>query len=84
MSIKNLTQYETYCSFCKNNRSIIGARYVRLANGRAIIKGKCSGCGLELLKANIMPKSSALKSLIKKNRRRGKEIWPIPQEKIKR
>ncbi len=74
MSVKNVTQYETYCTLCKNNRPIMGARYVRLANGRAIIKGKCSGCGVELLKSNIMPKSSALKSLIKKNRRRGKKF----------
>lgn len=63
---------ETYCTFCKENVSIIGSAYIRLVNGRAIIKGKCSRCGLELIKASIKPKSSALTLLRKKRRRRSK------------
>jgi hypothetical protein len=68
---------ETYCTFCKQNVPITNAAYVRLANGRAIIRGKCSRCGLELIKASIMLKSSALRVLGKK-RRKGKRTLPIP------
>jgi hypothetical protein len=69
---------ETYCTSCKQNVLIIDATYVRLANGRAIIRGKCSNCGLELIKASIMPKSSALTLLRKKKRSRGNKSLPIP------
>jgi hypothetical protein len=68
---------ETYCTFCKQNVPIADAAYVRLANGRAIIRGKCSRCSLELIKASIMPKSSALK-LIMKKRKRAKGALSIP------
>jgi hypothetical protein len=71
-------QRVTYCTSCKENVPITDATYVRLANGRAIIKGKCSRCGLELIKASIMPKSSALKLLGKERRKRGKRALPIP------
>jgi hypothetical protein len=64
--------HETYCTFCKENVPITGSAYLRLVNGRAIIKGKCSKCGLELIKASIKPKSSALILLRKKKRRRSK------------
>jgi hypothetical protein len=64
--------HETYCTFCRENVPLTGSAYLRLVNGRAIIKGKCSRCGLELIKASIKPKSSALILLRKKKRRRSK------------
>jgi Domain of unknown function (DUF5679) len=78
MPTDEVFQRETYCTFCKQNVPITSAAYVRLANGRAIIKGKCSSCGLDLIKASIMPKSSALTVLRKKKRRRGKRTVQIP------
>jgi hypothetical protein len=48
--------------------------YVRLANGRAIIRGKCPKCSSELIKASIMPKSSAI---ILRKKKRGKRALPI-------
>jgi hypothetical protein len=78
MPTDEVIQRETYCTSCKENVPITDATYVRLANGRAIIKGKCSRCGLELIKASIMPKSSALTLLRKKTRKRGKRALPIP------
>jgi hypothetical protein len=41
------------------------------------MKGKCSRCGSELIKASIMPKSSALTLLRKKRRKRDKRALPI-------
>jgi hypothetical protein len=67
-------QTETYCTCCKVNVRIADANYDRLANGRAIIKGKCSSCGLELIKANIAPKSSALTSIKKRRIKRVKRM----------
>jgi hypothetical protein len=78
MPTGQVMQRETYCTSCKQNVPITDAAYVRLANGRAIIKGKCSRCGLELIKASIMPKSSALTLLRKKRRRRGERSLPTP------
>ena len=78
MPTDGVIQRETYCTSCKDNVPIKDATYARLANGRAIIKGKCSRCGLELIKASIMPKSSALTLLTKKRRKRGKRSLPIP------
>jgi hypothetical protein len=78
MPTHEVIQRETYCTSCKENVPITDAAYVRLVNGRAIIKGKCSRCGLELIKASIMPKSSSLTLLRKKSRRRGKRALPIP------
>jgi hypothetical protein len=78
MPSHGITQRKTYCTYCKENVPITHATYVRLANGRALIKGKCSACGLELIKASIMPKSSALTLLQKKRRKRGKSSLPIP------
>jgi hypothetical protein len=78
MPTHEVIQRETYCTSCKENVPITDAAYVRLVNGRAIIKGKCSRCGLELIKASIMPKSSSLTLLRKKRRRRGKRALPIP------
>jgi hypothetical protein len=78
MPSHGVIQRETYCTYCKGNVAITHATYVRLANGRAIIKGKCSRCGLELIKASIMPKSSALTLLRKKRNKRGKRSLPIP------
>lgn len=77
MPTDEVMQRETYCTFCKQNVRIADVAYVRLANERAIIKGKCSRCGLELIKASIMPKSSALK-FFKKKRKRAKRGLPIP------
>jgi hypothetical protein len=62
-------QLETYCTSCKQNVSIADASYVRLAIRRAMISGKCSRCGLELIKTSIMPKSSALVLRKKKDKR---------------
>ena len=70
-------QRETYCTRCKANIRLAEATYVRLANGRAVIIGKCSLCGLELIKASIMPKSSVLTSIRKKRRKKAKRM-PIP------
>ena len=70
-------QRETYCTRCKANIRIADASYARLANGRAVIKGKCSICGLEVIKASIMPKSAALISIRKKRRKKVKRM-PIP------
>jgi Domain of unknown function (DUF5679) len=78
MPSQGVIQRETYCTYCKENVPITHATYVRLANGRAIIKGKCARCSLELIKASIMPKSSALTLLTKKRRKRGKRSLPIP------
>jgi hypothetical protein len=61
--------HETYCTFCKENVTLTGSVYLKLANGRAIIKGKCPRCGLGLMKASIKPKSSTLILLRKKKRR---------------
>jgi hypothetical protein len=72
MPTDQVMQRETYCTSCKQNVPITDAAYVRLANGRAIIKGKCSRCGVELIKASIKPKSSTLILLRKKKRRRSK------------
>jgi hypothetical protein len=74
MPTHEMMQRETYCTHCKQKVSIADARYVRLANRRAIIKGKCSRCGCELMKANIMPKSSAL---IFRKKSRGKRDLSI-------
>jgi Domain of unknown function (DUF5679) len=70
-------QRATYCTRCKANTRIADATYVRLANARAVIKGKCSICGLEVIKASIMPKSAALTSIRKKRRKKAKRM-PIP------
>ena len=72
-----MSRHETYCTTCKENVPMADAAYVRLANGRAIVKGNCSNCGLELIKARIMPKSSALKLLRKKKRKGSKKGFPI-------
>jgi hypothetical protein len=77
MPTGEVMQRETYCTYCKQNVPIKDAAYVKLANGRAIIKGKCSRCGSELIKASIMPKSSALKLIMKKRKRRAKRTLPI-------
>jgi hypothetical protein len=77
MPTGEVMQRETYCTCCKQNVPIKDAAYVNLANGRAIIKGKCSRCGSELIKASIMPKSSALKLIVKKRKRRAKRTLPI-------
>ncbi|HZB79789.1 MAG TPA: DUF5679 domain-containing protein [Nitrososphaera sp.] len=77
MSTDGVMQRETYCTRCKANVIVADATYVRLANARAIVKGRCSSCGLELIKASIMPKSSALTSFRKKRRKKGKRM-PIP------
>jgi hypothetical protein len=78
MPTDQVMQRKTYCTYCKENVPITDAAYVKLVNGRAIIKGKCSRCGLELIKASIMPKSSALTLLRKERRRRGERSLPIP------
>jgi hypothetical protein len=72
-----MRQHETYCTTCKENVPIADASYVKMANGRAIIKGNCSNCGLELIKASIMPKSSSLKLLRKKKRKGSKKGFPL-------
>jgi hypothetical protein len=77
MSAHEVTRRETYCTNCKQNVPIKDAAYVRLANGRAVIKGKCPRCGIELIKASIMPKSSALKLFMKKRKRKAKRTLPI-------
>jgi ribosomal protein S27AE len=77
MPTEDVIRRETYCTSCQENVTIADAVYVRLANGRAIIKGKCSRCGSELIKASIMPKSSALTLLRKKRRKRDKKALPI-------
>ena len=77
MSKHEVTHRETYCTNCKQNVPIKDAVYVRLANGRAIIKGKCPRCGIELIKASIMPKSSALKLFMKKRKSKAKRTLPI-------
>ncbi|HEX6252741.1 MAG TPA: DUF5679 domain-containing protein [Nitrososphaera sp.] len=78
MPTDQVMKRETYCTSCKENVPIADAAYVRLVNGRAIIRGKCSRCGLDLIKVSIMPKSSALSLIRKKRRRRGKRALPIP------
>ena len=72
MPTPEIMQRRTYCTHCKQNVSIADAKYVRLANTRPIIKGKCSRCGYELIKANIMPKSSAI--IFRKKSRGKKEL----------
>lgn len=52
---------QTYCTKCKMNVDIIGGAYKRLANKRAVFEGQCSRCGIKLVKARVMPRSSALK-----------------------
>jgi hypothetical protein len=78
MPTDEVMRRETYCTSCRENVPITDAVYVRLANGRAIIKGKCSRCNLELIKASIMPKSTVLKPLRKKKTRRAKMAFHIP------
>jgi hypothetical protein len=56
------------------NVCIAGAMYMRLANRRVVIRGKCSRCGCDLIKASIMPKSAAI---IFRKKRRGKRTFPI-------
>lgn len=51
---------QTYCTKCKTNVNIIGGKYIRLANRRAVFEGQCSVCGAKLLKAKVMPRSSAI------------------------
>jgi hypothetical protein len=75
MPTHEVRRQETYCTHCKQNVAITDASYLSLANGRAIIRGKCSRCGLELIKASIMPKSSALR--FRKKGRRGKRSFQI-------
>jgi hypothetical protein len=78
MSTRDETgQQKTYCTYCKQNVRIADAGYVRLVNGRAIIKGRCSICSLELIKASIMPKSSALK-MSRKRKRKANKIGVFP------
>jgi hypothetical protein len=77
MSTHELTRRETYCTNCKQNVPIKDAEYVKLANGRAIIKGKCPRCSVDLIKVSIMPKSSVLKFFMKKRKRRAKRTLPI-------
>lgn len=49
---------QTYCTSCKQNVQITDGKYMRLANNRAVIKGRCSLCGAELIKAKLMSRNS--------------------------
>jgi predicted RNA-binding Zn-ribbon protein involved in translation (DUF1610 family) len=69
MPAEQVMHRESYCTSCKQDVSIADAMYIRLANRRAIIRGKCSKCGSELIKASIMPRSSAI---ISRKRSRGR------------
>lgn len=51
---------QTYCTKCKMSVNIIDGKYTRLANRRAVFEGQCSVCGAKLLKARVMPRSSAV------------------------
>jgi RNase P subunit RPR2 len=55
-----MTGKQTYCTRCKTNVDIIDGKYVRLANNRAVFEGQCSQCGTKLIKARVMPRSSAV------------------------
>jgi hypothetical protein len=68
---------ETYCTRCKENVSLVDAKYFRLANARAVIKGKCPACGLELIKSTVMPKSSALKLKKKRGKKSKKDFYSL-------
>lgn len=59
---------QTYCTKCKMNVDIANGRYVRLANKRVIVEGECSQCGIKLIKAKVMPRSSLL------IKRKGKKV----------
>jgi hypothetical protein len=65
---------EAYCTICKQNVCVVDAMYIRLANRRAIIRGQCSKCGSELIKASIMPRSSA--RILRKRKTKGKGVLP--------
>jgi hypothetical protein len=39
---------------------ITDGKYVRLANNRVIFEGRCSRCGVKLIKAKLMPRHSVL------------------------
>ena len=74
MIAEQVRHRESYCTICKQNVSIADAIYIRLANRRAIITGKCSKCGSELIKASITSRSSAI---ISRKKRRGRIAWSI-------
>jgi hypothetical protein len=65
--IMMMASKQTHCTKCKMNADIIGGSYTRLANKRAVFEGQCSRCGIRLLKARVMPRSSAIK--IKRKRK---------------
>lgn len=50
------------------NVEITDSRFARLANKRAVIEGRCSKCGMKLIKAKVMPRSSVL---IKRRKKKG-------------
>ena len=39
---------EAYCMKCKGKREMKDAQAVKMANGRAAMKGKCPNCGTGL------------------------------------
>lgn len=58
--MNDMTPKQTYCTACKMNVDIDDGRYVRLANNRAVIEGRCSLCGTKLIKAKVMPRNSVM------------------------
>lgn len=71
MANKEGMERKTYCTHCRRNVSITDAVYISLATKRAIIRGKCSMCGSELIKVSLMPKSSAMIFRKKRKSKRG-------------
>lgn len=62
-----MTSRQAYCTNCKQNVEIVGGKFVRLANNRAVIEGTCSLCGTKLIKAKLMPRNNAF--FIKRKRK---------------
>jgi hypothetical protein len=41
---------KAYCVSCKAEREMVGAKKVKLKNGRYAMKGKCKSCGTKMFK----------------------------------
>ena len=52
----------------KMNVDNVNGNYVRLANSRIIFEGRCSKCGMKLIKAKVMPRNIVIIKRKKKTR----------------
>ena len=54
---------KTYCFKCRKRTEIIDAKPVVLRNGQTMIRGVCSVCGLNVLKATASKSEDCVRNL---------------------